>query len=146
MRSTSWQPLSVAVAIALPLAGCGGGSSPATPPSPTTTSAAANASTTTAVVGQLPHALHDGAGATVGGTTYFLGGAEAGVASTVILRVSPSGASRVVGHLPAPASDVSAAATGSTVYVVGGFTECREILRFDPATGHVREAWWMAAS
>ncbi|HTA05436.1 MAG TPA: hypothetical protein VK774_03645, partial [Solirubrobacteraceae bacterium] len=73
-------------------------------------------------VAQLPHALHDGAAATVGGHAYLFGGGDAGAASSSILAVDRSGA-HVAGRLPAPSSDVAAATIDDTAYVVGGYTE-----------------------
>ena len=71
-------------------------------------------------IGTLPYAVHDAAGATLGGTAYLLGGGEPSYSD--ILAVGGSGQATVVGHLPVGASDVAAGVIGGTVYVVGGYT------------------------
>ncbi|HEY7934012.1 MAG TPA: kelch repeat-containing protein [Solirubrobacteraceae bacterium] len=89
--------------------------------------------------GELPSAEHDGAAANIDGQVYFFGGGNVSSASSLILRVGPSG-TQVAGHLPVGASDVEAATLGHTAYVVGGYTETvplRTIVAFTPA-GTVR--------
>ncbi len=71
-------------------------------------------------IGALPYAVHDAAGASLGGTAYLFGGGEPSYSD--ILRVDPHGDATVAGHLPAAASDVAAGVIGTTVYVVGGYT------------------------
>ena len=71
-------------------------------------------------IGVLPYAVHDAAGATLGGRAYLFGRGEPSFSD--ILAVGPSGRTAVAGHLPAGASDVAAGVIGSKVYVVGGYT------------------------
>jgi hypothetical protein len=71
-------------------------------------------------IGTLPYAVHDAAGASLGGTAYLLGGGEPSYSD--ILAVGRAGRAMVAGHLPVGASDVAAGVVGGTVYVVGGYT------------------------
>ena len=73
--------------------------------------------------GALAEAVHDAAGAVVGGEPHVFGG---GAATTVdaVQTYSASG-SRVTGHLPRPRSDLAAVSTGSTAYIAGGFDGAR---------------------
>jgi DNA-binding beta-propeller fold protein YncE len=88
--------------------------------------------------GALPAALHDGAAATVGSRTLFIGGGNGGSSSGAIDLVAPGGVVTRIGSLPTAASDVAAAAVGDAVYVVGGYDGARPldtIVRIDPS-GH----------
>ncbi|MBV8999491.1 MAG: hypothetical protein JO304_10545 [Solirubrobacterales bacterium] len=71
-------------------------------------------------VGTLPYAVHDAAGASLGGHAYLFGGGEPSFSD--ILSVDSTGHANVAGHIPAAASDVAAGVIGGTVYVVGGYT------------------------
>jgi YVTN family beta-propeller protein len=87
------------------------------------------------VVGNLPAALHDGAAATVGPRTLFVGGGNGGSASGAVDLVSPGGVVTRIGSLPVAASDVAAAPVGNSVYVVGGYDGAKPldtIVRVDP--------------
>ncbi|HEY4927690.1 MAG TPA: hypothetical protein VIH95_00945 [Acidimicrobiales bacterium] len=90
----------------------------------------------TASAGTLPAAVHDGAGVTLGSSTYVVGGGSpdtvAAIQSLPTQAVSaqpgPGIATpgTVVGQLPTPRSDQAVATIGSahheTAYVVGGYT------------------------
>ncbi len=78
------------------------------------------ASGSAGVAGALAVAVHDSAGAALGGTDYVFGGGSYSTVSTV-QAWSGGGAARPVGHLPAGRSDLAAVTAGSTAYVVGGF-------------------------
>jgi YVTN family beta-propeller protein len=70
-------------------------------------------------VGTLVEAVHDAAGALLGGRAFVFGG---GAATTVGRVQSFSGGTTVTtGTLPVPRSDLSAAVVGSRAYVLGGF-------------------------
>ena len=71
------------------------------------------------VVGALGEAVHDAAGALVGGVPLVFGGG----ASTEVADVQAwqRGQSHVVGRLPSGRSDSAAAVVAGTAYVVGGF-------------------------
>ena len=71
-------------------------------------------------IAELPYAVHDAAGASLGGSAYLLGGGEPSYSN--VLAVDSSGHATVAGHLPVGASDVAAGVIGGTVYVVGGYT------------------------
>ena len=72
-----------------------------------------------ALAGALAVAVHDAAGAAVGGVPTVFGG---GAARTIdAVQGFQSNAGHVVGHLPDPRSDLAAASIGGTAYVVGGF-------------------------
>jgi hypothetical protein len=70
-------------------------------------------------LGRLASAVHDAAGATLGGVSYVLGG---GVISqdSAIQRVAPSGRTSVVGRLPAPRADLAALVVGDSLVILGG--------------------------
>lgn len=76
---------------------------------------------TASVAGRLPTAVHDAAGATLGGTpTVFGGGAAAEVGA--IQQFDPARrAARTIGALPVPTSDAVAAAVDQGVLVAGGY-------------------------
>jgi hypothetical protein len=86
------------------------------------------------VVGRLPEALHDSAGAAIAGHAYLFGGGDT-ASSPAILRVGETGSTSNVGKLPVGASDVAAATIGSSAYIVGGYTGVTaldSILAFSP--------------
>lgn len=68
----------------------------------------------------LPHAVHDVAGAALGGNLLAIGGGRSTVYGYV-QRVGPPGASAVIGALPVPRADVAAVGTARGVVVVGGY-------------------------
>jgi YVTN family beta-propeller protein len=74
------------------------------------------------VRGRLPTAIHDAAGASLGGADYLFGGGDGVRQHDEIYRVGANGSARLVGHLPAASSDQAAAAIGRTAFVVGGYT------------------------
>ncbi len=79
------------------------------------------ASGTVHVVGRLASAVHDAAGALIGGEPdVFGGGASATVDTVQSFRAGQAG--RVVGHLPQPRSDLVAATVGGATYVLAGYT------------------------
>ena len=70
-------------------------------------------------VGRLALAVHDSAGAAIGGRWFLFGG---GSSSTVSAIQAWTGSSATeVGRLPVARSDLSTATAGGTTYVVGGF-------------------------
>ena len=82
--------------------------------------------------GTLAAAVHDAAGATVGRSTYVLGGGSPNTVATVQSIATPrvptaapttpvAVTGTVTGALPAPRSDLATAAIGATTYVVGGY-------------------------
>jgi len=82
--------------------------------------------------GTLSAAVHDAAGATVGRSTFVLGGGSPNTVATVQSIATPSvpvaapaspvaTTGTVAGQLPAPRSDLATATVGSTTYVVGGY-------------------------
>lgn len=72
------------------------------------------------IVGALAAAVHDAAGAVLGGRALVFGGGTA--ASVATVQAWTSGTGTVLGQLPEPRSDVAAATVGSTAYVLGGYT------------------------
>jgi len=90
------------------------------------------------MIGQLPIALHDAAGARLGQDLYVFGGGDGVGQLNGIIRVDATGSATTVGNLPAASSDSSAAVVGGTAYVVGGYTGTAwldTIVAFAPATG-----------
>jgi hypothetical protein len=77
-----------------------------------------------AIVGTLPHAVHDNAGALVAGRPTSFGGGNTAETSAV-QAVDTAGHGTDVGHLPIPRSDVAAATVGATAYLVGGYDGTR---------------------
>jgi len=66
-------------------------------------------------------AVHDAAGAFIGGKLFVFGGGPE-VGTDVVQTFDPAtGTSRIAGHLPRALSDLGAATVGGTVYLVGGF-------------------------
>jgi hypothetical protein len=71
-------------------------------------------------IGTLASAVHDAAGALIGGSTYvFGGGAQTSI--DAIQAVGSSGKGSTVGHLPQPHSDLSSATLGGKVVLLGGY-------------------------
>ena len=68
----------------------------------------------------LPVAVHDAAGAVVGGRDLVFGGGSTAVTSAV-QDVTPGAFPQVTGHLPQPRADLVAISDGGTGYVLGGF-------------------------
>jgi outer membrane protein assembly factor BamB len=75
--------------------------------------------------GSLPHAVHDAAGAMIGGSLYVFGGGSSSGTDSVQAFDPATGTGAVVGHLPTPLSDLQAATIGRTVYLVGGYDGTR---------------------
>ncbi len=75
---------------------------------------------TVTALSPLPHAVHDVAGAVLGGNLLAIGGGRSSVYGYV-QRVGPPGASAVVGQLPVARADVAALSTSRGVVVVGGY-------------------------
>jgi Kelch motif len=73
--------------------------------------------------GTLVDAVHDAAGAVIGGAPRVFGG---GGATTVdaVQTYAPSG-SRITAHLPRPRSDLAAVSLGETAFIAGGFDGTR---------------------
>ena len=91
----------------------------------------------TRLIGQLPVALHDAAGAGLGSDLYVFGGGYASGQLDSIVRVDASGHATTVGRLPAASSDSAAATIGGTAYVVGGYDGTHwldTILAFTPGS------------
>jgi hypothetical protein len=76
-------------------------------------------------LGSLPQAVHDAAGAMIGGSLYVFGGGSSTGTDTVQSFVPATGAGTVAGHLPVPLSDLEAATVGRTVFLVGGYDGTR---------------------
>lgn len=72
-------------------------------------------------LGNLPHAVHDAAGALVGGKLLVFGGGSATSTDTVQSFDPSTGAGSIIGHLPVALADLAAARIGGTVYLVGGY-------------------------
>lgn len=124
-RSLSWSlpaPVSRAVVLAqggrlLVLGGLA--------PGDTSTSAVEEIDPTSGAVtsrGALAQAVHDAAGAVLGGQAYVFGGGAASSVDSVQAYPGGGGTASVVGHLPTARSDLAAATVGGTTYLVGGFT------------------------
>jgi N-acetylneuraminic acid mutarotase len=76
-------------------------------------------------VGTMAHAVHDAAGALLGGSALLIGGGEQEAGTSRVVAVSGAQAGHTIGELPVPRSDLATAAVGGTVYVVGGFDGAR---------------------
>ncbi|MBV8559994.1 MAG: hypothetical protein JO050_04435 [Acidimicrobiia bacterium] len=72
-----------------------------------------------ALAGTLALAVHDAAGAAVGGVPTVFGGGSARTIDAVQAFQNDTG--RITGHLPRPRSDLASATIDGTAYVVGGF-------------------------
>jgi hypothetical protein len=99
------------------------------------------ATRTGAVVGHLPHPLSDLASATIGGTTYLVGGYDGRIPRREIYATTDGLRFRLVGRLPLGLRYPAVAAVGDTVIVAGG-TSTRgassTVYAFDPSSGAVR--------
>jgi outer membrane protein assembly factor BamB len=76
---------------------------------------------TLTLVGSVPEAFHDGAGAIIGRALYIFGGGSAQSSSAVQRFSLVTHVSRVVSHLPHALSDIASATTPDGVFLVGGF-------------------------
>ena len=72
-------------------------------------------------VGDLPHAVHDAAGALIDGKVVVFGGGSSAGTDLVQTFDPSSDMAAVTGHLPVALSDLSVAAVGRTIYLVGGY-------------------------
>jgi len=73
------------------------------------------------LIGTVPQAFHDAAGAVLDGRLYVFGGGT-GESSDLVQSFDLQGRrGSVVGHIPRPLSDVSAATVGGVVYLLGGW-------------------------
>ncbi len=72
-------------------------------------------------VGTLSTAVHDAAGAYLGGRALVFGGGSYSSLGEVQAAPGGSGVSTVAGSLPVPRSDLSAAVVGGHAYVLGGY-------------------------
>ena len=77
------------------------------------------------LLGALPLAFHDGAGALIGGRLYVFGGGVTTSSDAVQAFDPRTGRGGLVGRLPRPLSDLAAAQLGGTTYLVGGFDGSR---------------------
>lgn len=71
------------------------------------------------LVGRLARAVHDSAGAFLGGRAYVFGGGSYSTVSEV--QAWTSGSASEVSRLPDARSDLSSATVGTTAYIAGGF-------------------------
>jgi len=71
------------------------------------------------IAGHLGVAVHDGAGAVIGGRDFVFGGGSTG--STALVQASTAGSAAEVASLPESRSDLSAATLDGTTYIVGGY-------------------------
>jgi hypothetical protein len=94
------------------------------------------------LVGRLPRPASDVAVTAIGATAYIVGGYDGERALDTILAWRPGETPALVGRLPAGLRYAAVAAVDSKVIIAGGSTETgtsRAILRFDPATGLVKQ-------
>ena len=75
----------------------------------------------TTLLGSVPQAFHDAAGAVIGRRLLIFGGGAAASSSAVQAFDLRSHRGAVVAHLPTPLSDLVAARIRGTVYLVGGY-------------------------
>lgn len=71
-------------------------------------------------VGELPRAVHDAGGASLGSSAFVFGGGSSTLTSDVQALPSGGGPS-VVSHLPSPRADLTAASLSGHAYLVGGY-------------------------
>jgi hypothetical protein len=71
-------------------------------------------------VGALGTAVHDAAGALIGGVPMVFGGGNA-TETAAVQAFGPGASSRTVGRLPIPRSDLGAATVGGRTFLVGGY-------------------------
>ena len=93
------------------------------------------------VTGHLPSVRSDLAAATVGSTTYLVGGYDGSHWSSAVLATTDGARFRVAARLPVPVRYAAVAAVGGRIIVAGGLTpsgEVRSIQEIDPATGQAR--------
>ena len=79
------------------------------------------------VAGRLPEAVHDAAGALLGGIPTTFGGGAATEVATVQQYVPAQRTARTAGALPVPTSDAVAASTSAGVVVAGGYDGSRTL-------------------
>lgn len=70
--------------------------------------------------GGLVEAVHDAAGAMVGGAPVLFGGGSS-ASSAVVQSMAPSGDPQLLGQLPSKRSDLTAVAVGRRAFLVGGY-------------------------
>lgn len=70
--------------------------------------------------GALGAAVHDAAGALVGGVPMVFGGGNS-AETAAVQAFGPGASSRTVGRLPIPRSDLSAATVGDRTFLIGGY-------------------------
>jgi putative pyrroloquinoline-quinone binding quinoprotein/galactose oxidase-like protein len=98
------------------------------------------ASGATALVGSLPTPLSDLAAVSAGSSAFLVGGYTGQVFSDHVLAYSGGRRARIAGTLPQGLRYAAVAPLAGRVMIAGGRTESgptRDILSFDPATGHV---------
>ena len=94
----------------------------------------------TALVGSLPTPLSDLAAVSTGSSAFLVGGYTGQVFSDHVLAYSGGRRARIAGTLPQGLRYAAVAQLAGRVMIAGGRTESgptRDILSFDPATGHV---------
>ena len=79
------------------------------------------------VAGRLPQAVHDAAGALLGGMPTTFGGGASSEAATIQQFVPAHRTARTAGALPVPTSDAVAASTDAGVVVAGGYDGSRTL-------------------
>ena len=79
------------------------------------------------VAGRLPEAVHDAAGALLGGIPTTFGGGAASEVATIQQYVPAQRTARTAGALPVPTSDAVAASTTAGVVVAGGYDGSRTL-------------------
>ncbi len=75
---------------------------------------------TATLSGQLRHAVHDAAGASLGDLRLVLGGGKT-LQETFVQEVVPDGTGTDIGSLPAPRADLGAAVVADQIVVAGGW-------------------------
>lgn len=76
--------------------------------------------------GTLGAAVHDAAGAALGGSYFVFGGGNSTTVASV-QRFSPGNGTRVIGQLPQSRSDLVAATFGDRVFIAGGYDGSRDV-------------------
>ncbi len=79
------------------------------------------------VAGRLPQAVHDAAGALLGGMPTTFGGGAASEVATIQQFVPAQRTTRTAGTLPGPTSDAVAASTDAGVVLAGGYDGSRTL-------------------
>jgi N-acetylneuraminic acid mutarotase len=100
---------------------------------------------TAAQVSSLPQARSDQSAATVGGTTYIVGGLDGSVMAPTVLATADGMSFRSVAQLAVPVRYAAVAGIGTTLWAVGGVTSTSEggtaatdaVQKIDLATGQV---------